>query len=63
MDQAPKKAEHKYVPESSVIPHEFNKPKKDQLVMPTWGLLVILFIAFFVLKGFIYIPDESRKGK
>ena len=63
MEHAPKKTEHKYTPESSVIPHEFSRPKKDQFLMPTWALLVILFAAFFILKGFIYIPDESRKGK
>lgn len=63
MEQVAKKPEAKYVPESSVIPHEFQKPKNDQFTMPTWGLLVILFAAFFILKGFIYIPDESRKGK
>ena len=58
---APKK--NTYKAESSVIPHEFSRPKKDQPMLPTWGVLVILFIAFFVLKGFIYIPDGKRQGK
>lgn len=49
--------------ESSVTPVPFNKPKADQLKLPTWGVLVALFAAFFILKSFIYIPDEKRKGK
>lgn len=63
MEQAAKTKPVTYTPESSVIPHQFSRPKQDQLVMPTWALLVILFAAFFILKAFIYIPDESRKGK
>lgn len=63
MEHAAKEKVQTYKAESSVIPHEFSRPKKDQFTMPTWALLVILFAAFFILKAFIYIPDESRKGK
>lgn len=63
MEHAAKEKVQTYTAESSVIPHEFSRPKNDQVVMPTWALLVILFAAFFILKTFIYIPDEPRKGK
>ncbi len=50
--------------ESSVIVHEYKfPPKEERLTLPTWGLLVILIIAFFMLKYFIYIQDEKRHGK
>jgi hypothetical protein len=49
--------------ESSIIVHPYNFPKKDQLKFPTWGLLVILIISFFILKYFIYLVDDKRHGK
>ena len=60
--------EHKAKPEafkseSSVMVHPQQMTKSNQLKLPTWGVIVILFIAFFVLKTFIYIPDEKRRGK
>lgn len=42
---------------------QFEGLQKDQFYMPTWGLIVTLFIAFFVLKSFIYIKDQKRHGK
>jgi hypothetical protein len=53
-----------YQTESSVINHPYRfPPKSEQMKLPTWGLLVILIIAFFILKYFIYIADEKRHGK
>lgn len=49
--------------ESSVIAHQNSYPKEKQLMYPTWLLLVVLFAAFFILKTFIYLPDEKRRGK
>ncbi len=49
--------------ESSIFGHPQQMPKKDQFMLPTWGIIVILFICFFVLKSFIYISDEKRHGK
>lgn len=31
--------------------------------LPTWGVLLVLILAFFVLKSFIYIKDKKRHGK
>lgn len=53
-----------YKTESSIVNHPYRfPPKYDQFRLPTWGLLVILIIAFFLLKYFIYIADEKRHGK
>ena len=49
--------------ESSVMNHPYRFPPKTQFMLPTWGLLLILIGAFFVLKYFIYIADEKRHGK
>ncbi len=50
--------------ESSVMNHPIRFPSKDgYFTLPTWGLLVILIIAFLILKFFIYIADEKRHGK
>lgn len=49
--------------ESSVIVHPYSFPKKHPLMFPTWALLLILVISFFVLKYFIYLADEKRHGK
>ena len=49
---------------SSIFPGDQpEKVEETQLVVPTWGLIVILFICFFVLKSFIYTSDEKRHGK
>ena len=49
--------------ESSVISHPYNFPKKNQLMFPTWALLLILIVCFFALKYFIYLSDDKRHGK
>lgn len=49
--------------ESSIIVHPYKFPQKDQAKFPTWSLIGILLVAFFVLKFFIYIADEKRHGK
>ncbi len=50
--------------ESSVISHPYRfPPKEEQMKLPTWALLLILIVAFFILKFFIYIADEKRHGK
>jgi hypothetical protein len=61
--EAPKTTKPQFTSESSIIVHPYNFPKANQLKSPTWLLLLVLFIAFFVLKGFIYISDEKRHGK
>lgn len=48
---------------SSIVNEYVKMPKQDQFKSPTWGLLVVLVIAFFVLKGFVYIKDDKRHGK
>jgi len=49
--------------ESSIIVHPYQMPKKDHSTLPTWSLIAILIVAFFILKYFIYIADEKRHGK
>jgi hypothetical protein len=50
--------------ESSIIVHPYQMVKNyEQFKLPTWSLIVILLIAFFILKFFIYIADEKRHGK
>jgi hypothetical protein len=49
--------------ESSIFSNAIQKPKTTQAMFPTWFLLAVLFICFFVLKGFIYISDKKRHGK
>ncbi len=49
--------------ESSIFSHPISFPKKNQAYLPTWGVIVILIIAFFILKPFIYITDKKRHGK
>jgi hypothetical protein len=49
---------------TSIFPNdEIEHIKADYLTMPTWFLLTVLILAFFVLKSFIYHPDEKRKGR
>ena len=51
---------------SSLIPQkpeDLDYNADSQFRMPTSGLIVVLIIAFFVLKLFIYIKDNYREGK
>lgn len=48
---------------SSIVKEQVQKPKEAQLQLPTWGVIVVLIIAFFLLKTFIYIKDGKRHGK
>lgn len=52
-----------YKSETSIFPVETPNPKNNQFKMPTWGLMAVLIVAFFILKTFIYITDEKRKGR
>ena len=45
----------------SIHPHE--KVPEEQFKMPTFGLLIILFLTLLGLKFFIYIKDDKRDGK
>lgn len=49
--------------ESSIFSHPIHYPKQEQLKLPTWSLIVVLFVCFFALKSFIYISDKKRHGK
>ncbi len=49
--------------ESSIFAHPVEYPTANQLMFPTWALLLILIAAFFILKLFIYISDKKRHGK
>jgi uncharacterized membrane protein YozB (DUF420 family) len=50
--------------ESSIMVHPIQMVKNyEQFRLPTWVLIIILFAAFFILKGMIYIKDEKRHGK
>ena len=62
MDHAPAKKEV-YQSETSIFAHENHMPKANQAKFPTWALIGILIVAFFVLKTFIYISDKKRSGR
>jgi flagellar biosynthesis/type III secretory pathway M-ring protein FliF/YscJ len=49
--------------ESSIFSHPIQKPWKSAPMLPTWALILALIVAFFILKGFIYISDQKRHGK
>jgi hypothetical protein len=49
--------------ESSIIAHPYKYPQDAQSKLPTWSLIVILIVAFFILKSFIYLKDDKRHGK
>ncbi len=54
----------KDIRESSIVEtHHHAKTPIEQFKVPTWGLVVVLFITLVVLKSFIYIKDEKRHGK
>lgn len=49
---------------TSIFPNGEHEPiKKEYGKLSTGALLLFLFVCFFVLKSFIYVPDEKRKGK
>lgn len=49
---------------TSIFPNGEHEPvKKEYGTLSTMSLILFLFVVFFVLKSFIYIPDEKRKGK
>jgi hypothetical protein len=48
--------------ESSIFSHPIQHPKATHAKFPTWSLIAILFVAFFILKSFIYIKDKKRHG-
>lgn len=55
--------ETKEMKSSTIVNESVQMPKPDQLFMPTWVVLGVLIVVFFVLKTFIYIKDEKRHGK
>ena len=63
MEHTAAKKPEAFKSESSIFVHPIQHPKANQPKFPTWSLLVILVIAFAVLKSFIYISDEKRHGK
>ena len=58
-----KKEEPKTTTGSSAFPVDPQFVKTEQFKMPTWGLLSVLILGFFILKFFIYIKDTKRHGK
>ena len=52
-----------FVSESSIFVQPIQVPKDNQLMFPTWALILVLIVAFFILKSFIYISDKKRHGK
>lgn len=51
------------IKESSIVNKYVKKSGTDQFTMPTWGIIIVLVIALFVLKGFIYIKDPKRHNQ
>ena len=51
------------VKESSVVNKFVGKSGVGQFQMPTWGLIIVLFVALFVIKSFIYIKDPKRHNQ
>ncbi len=50
-----------YHPVFPGMQHE--RVEKDQIIVPTYGLIGFLIVFFFVLKLFIYTKDKKRHGK
>ncbi len=48
---------------SSIVDKNVEKIETNQWTMPTYMAIIILFIAFFIVKFFIYIKDDKRHGK
>ncbi len=63
MEHTTAKKPEAFKSESSIFAHENQFPKADQAKFPTWSLILILIVAFFILKSFIYISDKKRHGK
>lgn len=63
MEHTTPKKPAKFESESSIFVHPVSMPKQNQLQFPTWALMLILIICFFILKSFIYISDKKRHGK
>lgn len=63
MEQTTAKKPEAFQSESSILVHPVQETKPDPVKFPTWTLLVILIVSFFILKSFIYISDKKRHGK
>lgn len=48
---------------SSIVTESVQTPQKDQFFLPTWAVIGVLILVFFILKTFIYIKDDKRHGK
>ena len=49
---------------SSIVDKHVEPVEEGQLLLPTVGVIIALFIAFFILKTVIYKPkDGYRDGK
>lgn len=48
---------------STIVNESVQTPNPDQFFMPTWSIIGVLILVFFILKTFIYIKDEKRHGK
>jgi heme/copper-type cytochrome/quinol oxidase subunit 2 len=48
---------------STIVDESVQIPKSDYIFMPTWTVIIILILVFFITKTFIYIKDEKRHGK
>lgn len=48
---------------STIVNSDVQRINHEQFKMPTWGLIVVLIITFFILKTIIYIKDGERHGK
>lgn len=42
---------------------QFEVIQQNQFYMPTWALISVLIVGFFILKSFIYIKDGKRHGR
>ena len=53
----------KQYPSSFNKNNDVEKIEFEQATIPVWGAMVFLIFSFFILKSFIYTPDEKKKGK
>ena len=63
MEHSTAKKTEAFKSESSIFAHENQYPQDNQPKLPTWSLILILVVTFFILKSFIYISDKKRHGK
>ena len=42
---------------------DFEKPKPSYFMLPTVAVVVTLILIFFIVKKFVYTPDDRRDGK